>query len=98
MVGFALLMWDANKNVSIVSKQVGRKSFTLFKIGAIIKHIFYCNAKLLTLGPRVGLDPQNNDRCMTYTNMLVSKNVSPNVSQWNIVRFGYARIGFALGT
>ena len=59
-------------------------------ISVLVKPIFHCNAKPLTLGLLVG-------RCQTQS--LCRPNAKPggpNASQWNIVSVVYARVGFAL--
>ena len=68
--------------------------------------------KTIPVGKSIGgskwVIPQTRDSCVTDTNLLISKNphrpkasthgpnVTPKVSQWNIVHVGYARIEFAL--
>ena len=57
-----------------------------------IKPIFHCGAKLLALGPGIGLDPQCDDFALPISTCWYLKNAktlryptrNPNASQWNI--------------
>ena len=58
-------------------------------------YIFCCNAKPLTLGRRVGLDPQRDHFVLEIAN---TKPCAPNMSQWNIhhVGSGIGHVDFML--
>ena len=71
----------------------------LLELTKSLKPIFHCNANPFALVYTPSASFSAGD-----TNMLLSKNpcgpntgpCRPNASQWNIVRVGYARVGFAL--
>ena len=58
--------------LSIPPGQVPPCWFVVWFLG--LKPIFHCDAKPFALGNAVGFDPPMRQFCVTYTNMLVSKN------------------------
>ena len=70
-----------------------------------LKPIFHCDAKLLALGPLVGLDPQRQNFALGILTCRYQKTLkfalpltrTPNASQWNIGYVGSPGVGARVG-